>query len=96
MIRKTTPLSIAESISYVKDPEIKTFMKKFTALSDKKADELRGKLNSLNLIKLNDKHLSKILDFLPEDKDELSKILPDSNLDENETNTILSTIKEHK
>jgi len=96
MIKKVTPLSLAESVPYISDAEVKGFMKKLTNLSDKKAHELREKLNSLNLIKLNEKHVSKLIDFLPEEKEELSKILPDSNFDENETNTILSTIKENK
>ncbi|MCR4327279.1 MAG: hypothetical protein NUV46_01735 [Nanoarchaeota archaeon] len=96
MIKKTTPLSIAESEVYIKDDELKSFFKKFTKLNSKKANEIREKLTTLNLIKLNEKHISKIIDLLPEDREELLRILPDSNLDENETNTILSTIKEYK
>ena len=96
MIKKTVPLSISEAVPLIKDLEIKAFVKKFSGLNEKKAEELRKKLNSLNLIKLNDKHISKLIDFLPENKEEILRVLPDSNLDENETNTILSTIKENK
>jgi len=96
MIKNTTPLSMQEALEYVKDAEVKSFIKKFTSLNEKKAKELREKLVGLELIKLNEGHISKIIEILPEDKDELSKVLPDANLDENETNTIISTIKEYK
>ena len=96
MIKKTTPLSMGESLQYVKDSDTKAFIKKFIGLNEKKSKELREKLVGLNLIKLNEKQISKIIDLLPEEKDEISRILSDSNLDENETNAILSTIKEFK
>ena len=96
MIRKSTPLSMSESLEYIKNSETKTFLKKFALLKEKDAKELREKLENLHLIKLNEKHISKIIDFLPEEKEELSKILNDSNFDENETNAILSAIKEYK
>jgi len=87
---------MTESLEYVNDVELKSFIKKFTKLDEKKAKELKEKLIKLNFMKLNEKNISKLIDFLPEEKEEISKILPDSNLDENETNTILSTIKEYK
>jgi len=96
MIKNATPLSMPESLEYIKNPELKAFIKKFTSLNEKKAKELREKLVGLDLIKLNEMHISKLIEMLPDEKEELSKILPDSNLDENETNTILSTIKEYK
>ena len=96
MIKKTTSLSMGESLQYIKDAETKAFIKKFISLNEKKSKELREKLVGLNLIKLNEKQISKLIDLLPDEKDEISKILFDSNLDENETNAILSTIKEFK
>lgn len=85
-----------ESLEYIKNPELKAFIKKFTSLNEKKAKELREKLVGLNLIKLNEMHISKLIEMMPEEREELSKILSDSNLDENESNAILSTIKEHQ
>ena len=41
-------------------------------------------------------HISKLIEMMPEEREELAKILSDSNLDENESNAILSTIKEHQ
>ncbi|MBS3084569.1 hypothetical protein J4411_01500 [Candidatus Pacearchaeota archaeon] len=96
MIKNLIPLSMAESVSYIKNPEVKSFIKKFTNLDEKKAAGLREKLNQLNLIKLNNKHISKLIDLMPEEKEEISRILPDSNLDENEANAIISAIKEFK
>lgn len=94
MIKNMTPLSMPESIKYVKEPEVKAFIKKFTDLNEKKAEELRKKLEDLNLIKLNEKHISKIIDLMPEEKEDVQKILPDSNLDDEEKDAILNTIKE--
>jgi len=94
MIKNTTPLSMQESLEYIKNPELKAFIKKFTSLNEKKAKELREKLVGLNLIKLNEMHISKLIEMMPEEREELSKILSDSNLDENESNAILSTIKD--
>jgi len=96
MIKNTTPLSMPEALEYVKNPEVKAFIKKFTSLNENEAKELRSKLVELDLIKLNEGHITKIIEILPETKDELSKVLSDSNLDEDETKTILSTIKEFK
>lgn len=76
--------------------ETRAFIKEFTSISPKKAEELREKLLVFDLIKLNEKHIAKLIDMLPTGKDELSKILSDVNFDENETDSILSTIKEFK
>lgn len=99
MIKNREPLSMQEAMKYVdkeKRPEMLAFTKQFSKLSPEKAEELRKKLNDLNLIKLNKSNISKLIEILPEDKDGLTKVLPESNIDENETNIILETIKEHK
>ncbi len=99
MIKNRTPLSMTESLEYLKDKknvELKSFINKFSKLTGKEAKELKEKLISLNLIKLNDKHLSKLMDLLPEDKEELNKVLVGVELDEDETNNVLQTIKEFK
>ncbi len=99
MIKNREPLSMQEAMKYVdkeKQPEVIAFAKQFSKLSPEKAEELRKKLNDLNLIKLNKSNISKLIEILPEDKDGLTKVLPESNIDENETTIILDTIKEHK
>ncbi len=76
--------------------ELGAFIKGFTVLEADKAAELRGKLLGLGLIKLNEKNTSKIIDALPEDKAALNELLHDVSMDENESNTILQTVKEYK
>ena len=99
MIKNREPLSMQEAMKYIdkeKKPEVLAFTKQFTKLSSEKAEELRQSLNNLDLIKLNKSNISKLIEILPEDKDGLTKVLPESNLDENETNIILETIKQNK
>lgn len=87
---------MAESLEYLKEnKETKAFIKKFTKLDEKKAKEIRKDLMQLDLIKLNDASIAKIIDALPETKEELNKSILESNLDENETNKILETIKKY-
>jgi DNA-directed RNA polymerase subunit F len=96
MIIKRTPLSMAESLEYLKeDKETTAFVKKFTKLNEKKAKELREELVGLDLIKLNESGIAKIIDALPETKEELNKAVLDINLDEDETNKVLETIKKY-
>lgn len=101
MIKNSTPLSMAESVEYLssdKDTEknTKEFIKKFVKINPKEAKELRKKLSELNLVKMNDINICKLIDFLPERAEEVNKIFVDVSLDENETKKILDTIKEFK
>lgn len=101
MIKNSTPLSMAESLEYLnseKDSEKNTrdFIKKFIKISPKEAKELRKKLEELNLVKMNEMNICKLIDFLPERAEEVNKIFVDASLDENETKKILDTIKEFK
>ncbi len=101
MIKEITPLSMAEADKYIqkrKDVEFdaKTFIKKFSKIKPEKAKELREKLESLNIVKINEKHISKMIDFLPRDKSELNRVVSDAGLDEDEINKILETIKSYQ
>lgn len=101
MIRNTTPLSMAESLEYIeKDKKSEKtaaeFIKKFVKINTKEAKELRKKLEELNIMKMNDLNISKLIDILPEKPEEVNKIFIDVGLDENETKKILDTIKEFK
>jgi len=91
---------MSESLSHLDktetDKEVLTFIKKFTKLKSSEASELRKKLIDLNLIKINSTQISKIIDFLPEKTEDLNKVVPDANLDEDETKKIIDTIKEFK
>lgn len=98
MIKSTKAISMAEAKEFArkKDEEFNSFAKNFLLLKPEKAKSLRENLLALGLIKLNEKHISKIIDILPEDKEELSKIVNDTSLDENETAKILETIKQFR
>lgn len=101
MIKNNQPLSISEAAEYVKkskDREIDVagFIKKFKKLNPKEAKELRKSIEELNLLKLNPKHISKIIDLLPQNATDLNKVLSDVNLDEDETKKVLETIKKFK
>jgi DNA-directed RNA polymerase subunit F len=101
MIKSNEALSMAEAYEYIEkdenaDSELKGIAKKFVKIKPKKAKELREKIVALELMKVRDEHVAKIIDLLPESSEELSKIFTDVGLDEDETNKILSTIKEFK
>jgi len=101
MIQKNEPLSMAEAIEYAKrdsetGKEIVGFIKKFNKLKTIEAKDLKKKFQELDLIKLNEKHIIKLIDFLPEDSEEVNKIVIDANLNEDEIKKVLETIKEFK
>jgi DNA-directed RNA polymerase subunit F len=91
---------MAESLEYIKklesDSEIVGFIKKFTKITPKEAKEIRKKINEFGLMKINNDHISKIIDILPDDVQDLNKIFVDMSLDEDEAKKILDTIKQYK
>ena len=101
MIKNSQPLSAAEATEFVKKTdesgkEILSFIKKFVKLKSKDAKELKKKLEELDLMKLKEEHIVKIIDLLPENADELNKIFINIGLDEDETKKILDVVKEFK
>lgn len=100
MIRNSEPLSMSESLGYLdkdeKSKELEKFVKNFTKLKSEKAEELRKNLSELKIIKLNQNHICKIIDFLPANGEDLNKVANDANLDEDETKKVLDTVKEFK
>lgn len=88
-------ISMPEASEYLEgNPEAQSFIKSFVTTDTEKAKEIRSKLMELGLIKLNEKHISKIIDVMPKDKNDLNDILNDVTLDENETNNVLDAIKQ--
>lgn len=100
MIKTSRPVSMAEVIMLVgdsdKSEEIKKFVKDFDVLDFKKAMELTEEIKALDLIKLKDEHIVKIVDFVPVDTAELNKVMIDVSLDANEVNKILDVTKKFK
>ncbi|MFH1585497.1 MAG: hypothetical protein ABIB79_01890 [archaeon] len=97
MIKNYKPLSMAEVTEYVdKKSEIAGFIKKFTKTKPESAKELRKKLEALDLMKIREEHIVKIIDLMPENLEDLNKIFVGVSLDEDETKKVLDTIKDFK
>ncbi len=98
MIKSNKPLSMIEASSYLDESgaELNAFIRDFSSISLEQAKEMKEKLISLDLIKLNEKHLAKLIDTLPSDKEDLLKVLNDVSFSQDEIESILSIIKEFK
>ena len=99
MILNRKALSMAEANKYVnKDTgsDIKGFVKKFVKIKPEKAEELHKKLQELDLMKIKEEHIAKVIDILPENADDLNKMFSDVGLDEDEIKKILDTVKEYQ
>jgi len=78
----------------IKDTRI--FIKKFCKTDAGRCKKLKEALVKLELLKLKQTDIAKIIDILPEDAAELNKITTEVSLDADETNKILETIKNTK
>jgi DNA-directed RNA polymerase subunit F len=101
MIKNNTPLSMVEATEYLKNAkdegaDLTAFIRQFTKLSPAKAKELKEKLKSLDMIKMDDRYISKIIDILPETSEDLNKIFSGIGLNEEETEQIFGAIKGFK
>lgn len=100
MIKNTESLSMAEAMEYMKKTEKNAdaigFVKKFTKLSVKEAKEMREKIRKLDIMKIKEEDISKIIDVMPEDAKDLNKVFVDVSLEEDEAKKILDTIKEYQ
>ena len=100
MIKESRPISMAEVINMVGDnekaEEIKKFVKGFEVLDFDKAKEMEEELKALDLIKLKDEYIVKIVDFIPTDAAELNKVIIEVSLDADEVNKILEVTKKYK
>lgn len=98
MIRKSEPLSIAEAKEYIKKEQenLKGFVSKFSALKTEQAKDFRKKLQELDLMKLDEKKISMVIDLLPTSPEEINKIFTDVSLDEDETKKVIDIVKQFK
>ncbi len=98
MIRERLSLSMAEAAEFIKGDEnvaeLGKFIKKFSPLDAKKAKDLRKQLEELNLMKIKSDSISKIIDVLPMNSEDLNKIFVDFSLDENEAQKVLDAVKQ--
>ena len=100
MIKEETPITMAEVSALAGDSdkgkEIKKFIKQFVKMSAEKAKEMKEELRSLDLIRLKDIHIVKIVDFMPTDASELNKILIEVSLNQEEVTKILDVVSKYK
>jgi DNA-directed RNA polymerase subunit F len=57
---------------------------------------MREKLEGLDLMKINDRHISKIIDLLPSNTEEVNKIFVDVGLDEDEAKKVIDIVKQYE
>lgn len=81
-----------------KAKEVMDYIKKFSKLKPEKARDIKKALNDLNIIKLKNKHIAKIIDIMPEDAEDVRKIFvgEDVTLDQDEITSILDAVKKNK
>ena len=100
MIKNYKSLSMPELLGYIKKSEgnekLSKFIKDFTKLNAKEAQELRKKIQNLELMKLKSEQITKIIELMPENQEDLNKIFVDVKLDEDESKKVLETVKEFK
>lgn len=99
-IKEEKPITMAEVIVLAGDSEkannIKNFIKNFSPMNIKKANEMKEELKKLDLIKLKDEHIVKIVDFVPTSVAELNKVVVELSLDQDEVNKILDVVSNFK
>ena len=76
--------------------QVDVFIKKFLKIKIEKANKLKEELKNLELLKLKEEDIVKIIDLMPEDVLDLNKIFVDVALNEDETNKILETVKKYE
>jgi len=99
VIKEETPITMAEVVALAGDSDrgktIKKFIKNFNKMSVEKAKEMKEELKALDLIKLKDAHIVKIVDFMPTDASELNKVVIDISLDQEEVTKIFDVVKKY-
>jgi DNA-directed RNA polymerase subunit F len=97
VVKEETPITMAEVVALAGDSEkaesIKKFIKNFNTMDIEKAKEMKEELKALDLIKLKEEHIVKIVDFMPVDASELNKVIIEVSLDSDEVNKILEVTK---
>lgn len=95
--RKPLPIShLKEHLVAVDESKpIHKYVKDFGKLSKEEAEKLISEINGLKNQKIRDESVVKIVDFLPQDSEEINKIFSDVSLTEEESNAILEIVKKY-
>ncbi len=104
MIKSSKPLTLAEIRKILEEKEsektkqVIAYAKKFCNIDEKEAKALKEELLELNIAKLKEKHIVKIIDLMPEDASDVRKIFfgEDTSLEQNEIEKILQVVTKHK
>ena len=104
MIKDKKSVSLAEARELLKNSggekaeALADFIKKFVKLSATDAEKLRKGLVELDISKLKEEDVVRLVDFMPEDAEDVRKIFSgsDINLDQNEIAKVLETLKHKK
>lgn len=99
MIKDQRPLTYSEVLSLIgesdKAKKVTEFIKEFYKLKESDAKQLAEELRALNLIKLKEEHIVNMTNFLPQDASDLSKVMVDVSLDQEEVTKILEVVKKY-
>ncbi len=91
------PLNLAEVKELAGDLEekkqVETYLKKFGKIDKKKSAEISEALRGLGNAKIRESDIVKVVDFKPEDMEDLNKIFNEVSLTEEEANAILEIVK---
>jgi DNA-directed RNA polymerase subunit F len=100
MIKERTAITMNETMEILEKSEqtdkvkaVSQFLERFMKKDAKKAKKLKEDIEALGIIRLRPSDIIKIVDTLPENTIELNKIFGETNLDTDEANKILDTIK---
>jgi DNA-directed RNA polymerase subunit F len=101
MILENKPITMAEAKEILKEYDTEkskaasAMIKKFSKMSAEEAKKIFTEIKKLNLEKLKDEDIIKIIDFLPDDAESLRKIFTGSDIafDQDEITKILNAIK---
>ncbi len=99
MIINRTPLTLAQVKAYAPSEEenkiIADYLKSFGNLSKEKSETLLLDIHSLKNPKIKEDLAIKVVDFLPQDSEDVSKIFVENSLNEEETQALLAVIKKY-
>ncbi|MEM4152981.1 MAG: hypothetical protein QXK80_02620 [Candidatus Pacearchaeota archaeon] len=101
MIINKKPVTLAEVRELLKNCDTEKakstvdFIKKFNKMNVLEANKLKQELLALDIAKLKEEDIVKIIDFMPEDVEDVRKIFSgsDVNLDQDEITKILEILK---
>ena len=107
IIKEIKPLSMIEvkgTLEKKKDSkdekikDVRRYIRKFVKISKNDAEKIKDELKKLEIIKLKERHIAKIIDLLPKDNEDLRKIFvnEDVSLNQEEIGKIINVTSKIK